>query len=97
MWDFNSTRWRIKLRTRRKKNWVKRINNEEVMAVSVKTGRAGNMQVPDTNLLENGLLRATRGSKWVPSRGMMESVFKKLFFFQLFCLANSFKHVLSYV
>ncbi|KAJ0522070.1 hypothetical protein HanIR_Chr10g0478301 [Helianthus annuus] len=40
MLGFNSIRWRIKLRTRRKKNRVKRINNEEVMAVSVKTGIA---------------------------------------------------------
>ncbi|KAM0068306.1 hypothetical protein Hdeb2414_s0002g00071681 [Helianthus debilis subsp. tardiflorus] len=80
MLDFNSIRWRIKLWMRRKKNRVKRINNEEVMAVSVKTGRTWNMQVPDTNLLENGLPRATRGSKGVPSRGMTESVFKKFFF-----------------
>ncbi|MFS8033370.1 hypothetical protein Hanom_Chr17g01568791 [Helianthus anomalus] len=40
MSDFNFIRWRIKLRTRRKRNRVKRINNEEVMAVSVKTGIA---------------------------------------------------------
>ncbi|KAF5821509.1 hypothetical protein HanPI659440_Chr15g0615461 [Helianthus annuus] len=40
MSDFNLIRWRIKLRTRRKRNRVKRINNEEVMAVSVKTGIA---------------------------------------------------------
>ncbi|KAJ0444044.1 hypothetical protein HanIR_Chr16g0827451 [Helianthus annuus] len=40
MLGFNSIRWRIKLRTRRKKNRVKRINNEEVMVVSVKTGIA---------------------------------------------------------
>ncbi|MFS7933537.1 hypothetical protein Hanom_Chr04g00381011 [Helianthus anomalus] len=38
MSDFNFIRWRIKLRTRRKRNRVKRIKNEEVMAVSVKTG-----------------------------------------------------------
>ncbi|KAJ0509986.1 hypothetical protein HanIR_Chr11g0535331 [Helianthus annuus] len=38
MLDFNSIRWRIKLRTRRKKNRVKQINNEEVMAVFVKSG-----------------------------------------------------------
>ncbi|KAJ0481846.1 hypothetical protein HanIR_Chr13g0647301 [Helianthus annuus] len=34
------------------------------MVVSVKTGRFGNMQVPDANLLENGHLRATRRSMW---------------------------------
>ncbi|KAJ0523744.1 hypothetical protein HanIR_Chr10g0497151 [Helianthus annuus] len=51
MLDFNSIRWRIKLRTRRKKNRVKRINNEEVMAVSVKSGCAGNMQQSAATIL----------------------------------------------
>ncbi|KAF5768571.1 hypothetical protein HanRHA438_Chr14g0648451 [Helianthus annuus] len=51
MSDLNSIRWRIKLRTRRKKNRVKRTNNEEVMTVSVKRGRAGNLQHSNTNIL----------------------------------------------
>ncbi|KAM0052282.1 hypothetical protein Hdeb2414_s0007g00246421 [Helianthus debilis subsp. tardiflorus] len=40
MSDFNLIIWRIKLRTRRKRNRVNRINNKEVMAVSVKTSIA---------------------------------------------------------
>ncbi|MFS7930617.1 hypothetical protein Hanom_Chr04g00346351 [Helianthus anomalus] len=44
MLDFNSIRWRNKLRTRRKKNRVKRIKNERVMLVSVKLGHAGYVQ-----------------------------------------------------
>ncbi|KAJ0954799.1 hypothetical protein HanRHA438_Chr00c07g0846341 [Helianthus annuus] len=46
MSDFNSIKWRIKLRSRRKKNRVKWIKNEKVMLVSVKSGCAGNLQQP---------------------------------------------------
>ncbi|KAJ0549474.1 hypothetical protein HanHA300_Chr07g0234131 [Helianthus annuus] len=51
MLDFNFIRWRIELRTRRKKNRVKRNKNERVMLVSVKSGDAGNMQQHKMNLL----------------------------------------------
>ncbi|MFS8016626.1 hypothetical protein Hanom_Chr15g01370771 [Helianthus anomalus] len=54
MLDFNSIRWRIKLRTRRKKNRVKRIKNERVMLVSVKSGYAENLQHQQTTFCQKG-------------------------------------------
>ncbi|MFS7919871.1 hypothetical protein Hanom_Chr03g00217711 [Helianthus anomalus] len=60
MSDLNSIRWRIKLRTHRKKNRVKRTINEEVMTVSVKRGRAGNLQHSSTNILFVSGRRAAR-------------------------------------
>ncbi|MFS7904664.1 hypothetical protein Hanom_Chr01g00038801 [Helianthus anomalus] len=63
MLNFNSIRWRIKLRTRRKKNCVKRINNEEVMAVSVKT-----------DIAENVGPSSRPAGKWSPSRHTKEHI-----------------------
>ncbi|MFS7949945.1 hypothetical protein Hanom_Chr06g00577581 [Helianthus anomalus] len=54
---FNSIRWRIKLRTRRKKNRVKQIKNERVMLVSVKSGYAG---ICSTSCKHSGQFRASR-------------------------------------
>ncbi|MFS8023722.1 hypothetical protein Hanom_Chr16g01454801 [Helianthus anomalus] len=41
MSDFNSILWRINLRSGRKKQIVKRINNDQVMAFFVKLSLAG--------------------------------------------------------
>ncbi|MFS8016636.1 hypothetical protein Hanom_Chr15g01370901 [Helianthus anomalus] len=54
MLDFNSIRWRIKLRTRRKKNRVKRIKNERVMLVSMKSGYVENLQHQKTTFCQKG-------------------------------------------
>ncbi|KAJ0600544.1 hypothetical protein HanIR_Chr03g0118071 [Helianthus annuus] len=100
MSDLNSIRWRIKLRTRRKKNRVKRTINEEVMTVSVKRGRAGNLQHSSTNILFVSGRRAARGPVALregPSRYATGWLFGENCSFAPFCIGNSFKRVSSYV
>ncbi|MFS7919842.1 hypothetical protein Hanom_Chr03g00217381 [Helianthus anomalus] len=68
MSDVNSIWWRIKLRSRRKKNRVKRTNNERVMFVSVKLKLVGNMQLQIKTFCRNQGLESCDGQRPLWSR-----------------------------
>ncbi|KAJ0532345.1 hypothetical protein HanIR_Chr09g0395751 [Helianthus annuus] len=82
---------------RRKKNHVKRINNEEVMAVSVKTSIAEKCRTQLQSCWKTVSLAWREGATGCLRVARKSTVLAKNFYFNQFRFPDSFKYVLSYV